>query len=341
MYDDRGGDYGNNFYEGGDNAQVIGNERQLRREILARSVSKVWETALPEWDIAGMTDGRAICLCGHDPIHEIFHIVNCKNGERGGIGNTCITKFMGRDVSGFADCLGRIRRDPTKALNKEAAEFCLGRRLINELEYDFTLATLRKRKLSPADDTLRRHINRNILAGLATAPVYDPEILARIVAAKLEVEARAAAEIQAARDAWNTARAAEIEARNAAEVIREAARVAEIEAWNAGAPARAAEAARRDAARAAELEAWRAAAPARAAKARADAEAYRQDRERQRRQAANDHLNNIRDRAVAKGNIRLAAINASKVAAINNTGNKTSAKPPRSKATARHPRWMS
>jgi hypothetical protein len=184
------------FYEGGETALVIGNERTLRREILKRSVSQVWEVALSEWHIAGISHGRAICLCGHDPIHEIFHIKNTENGECGLIGNVCITKFMGRDVSGFVDCFNRIRIDATKGLNKATAEFCLGRRLINELEYDFALPTLGKRSLSSADINLRRYINGRILKGLPNAPVYDPSILAQIIAKKAEAAAKAARAVE-------------------------------------------------------------------------------------------------------------------------------------------------
>jgi hypothetical protein len=72
------------------------NFKILREEILVRSVSKVWELAVGEWELIEITQrSPGICLCTHQPIVNHCILRNNLNERIAVVGNVCVKRFMG------------------------------------------------------------------------------------------------------------------------------------------------------------------------------------------------------------------------------------------------------
>ncbi|WP_025599568.1 hypothetical protein [Burkholderia sp. WSM2230] len=147
----------------------------LKAEILARSNSRVWESAVGEWDLdhiftVDRTDdggfvehGHGVCLCSHQPIVEHCVLKNHVNGNEAVVGNVCVKRFMGIDYSLLFDGVARIRKDISKAANAALIQFVHERGEITDWELGFLSDTKSKRALSAKQRTTRQRINSKIL----------------------------------------------------------------------------------------------------------------------------------------------------------------------------------
>ncbi|MBB4515838.1 hypothetical protein [Paraburkholderia fungorum] len=151
----------------------------LKEEILSRSNSKVWESAVGEWDLdhiftierneeggGVIGHGYGVCLCSHQPIVEHCVLKNQANGNEAIVGNVCVKRFMGIDYSLLFDGVSRIRKDIKKAANSALIQFVHARGEITDWELGFLSDTKSKRMLSAKQRAARQRINRKILVYL-------------------------------------------------------------------------------------------------------------------------------------------------------------------------------
>ena len=138
----------------------------LREEIINRSVAKQWEPARLEWSVyeIWLADEPGVCLCGHSPIKEMCELENGKNGAHVIVGNCCVQRFMGLQSANLFAGLRRIREDAERAMNLEMIEHAWRMNWITRWEYDFSIDTMRKRKLSPKQAVVRVRINERVAA---------------------------------------------------------------------------------------------------------------------------------------------------------------------------------
>jgi hypothetical protein len=139
---------------------------KLIKEILSRSESKDWDSAKLEWDFVSVFESEVeeTCLCGHYPIKNICIIENLKNGNSVEIGNCCVKKFIDVDI-GDKVILSRrrIKDDITKGLNEITLDYLYDNDIINDWEYNFSLNTKLKRRLSGKQSEVRKKINNKFL----------------------------------------------------------------------------------------------------------------------------------------------------------------------------------
>ncbi len=87
---------------------------QLIDVILSNSVSKIWSSAVEEWEISSMEedeDADGICLCGNTGLRYLYEIKNHKNGNfLFPIGSTCIKKFERDDLDEEVENRDRLLR---------------------------------------------------------------------------------------------------------------------------------------------------------------------------------------------------------------------------------------
>ena len=140
-------------------------EYRLIKEIVLRSRAKSWNRAKLEWWLEEVyrQDDPDECLCGHFPINEICILRNVKNGASATVGNVCVKKFLGLPSNKIFRALGRIVADESKALNEAAIEHARGKGWITAWERTFYLDTMRKRRLSDPQLSIRIEINRKVL----------------------------------------------------------------------------------------------------------------------------------------------------------------------------------
>jgi hypothetical protein len=102
-------------------------------------------------------------LCGHS-IYNICIIENLKNGNKAEVGNCCVKKFMDVDIGDKVILsINRIKKDITKGLNKITLDYLYDNNIINDWEYNFSLNTKLKRRLSGKQLDIRKKINNKFL----------------------------------------------------------------------------------------------------------------------------------------------------------------------------------
>ena len=144
------------------------NFQQLKAKILKLSHATVWEMAKKEWKLVEISeaDEPETCLCGHFPIIELCTIHNNTTHKSVDVGNICVKRFLGFRSDLIFASLKRIRKDMTKSIGADAAVFFHERSVINGWEYEFQQNTVRKRHLSPKQQTTRQTINEKVLASI-------------------------------------------------------------------------------------------------------------------------------------------------------------------------------
>ncbi|PJE53621.1 hypothetical protein [Marinomonas sp. BSi20584] len=140
-------------------------EYKLMKEIIDLSVSKVWDAAKLEWSLAQIyeADEPERCLCGHFPIIEICILQNNHNHNQATLGNCCVKKFIGLPSDKIFQAVKRVRKDNEKSLNAEAIIHAYRNGWINEWEYNFSIDTIRKIKLSVKQLQTRVKVNEKML----------------------------------------------------------------------------------------------------------------------------------------------------------------------------------
>lgn len=150
-------------------------EYKLTEEILKRSQSKVWDLAKLEWKLHEIyeADEPETCLCGHFPIIEICTLRNKFNAQSATVGNCCVKKFIGLPSDLIFQAVKRIRKDNRRTLNAEAIQHAYEKGWINEWEYNFSVDTMRKRKLSAKQLQTRTKVNEKMLANMKRSSATD------------------------------------------------------------------------------------------------------------------------------------------------------------------------
>lgn len=140
-------------------------EFKLTSEIVARSVSKIWDCAKLEWMLHEVyeADEPETCLCGHHPIIELCVLRNKVNQGLATVGNCCVKKFIGLPSDLIFQAVKRVRADGARSLNAEALAHALEKSWINKWEYDFYLSLIRKRNLSDKQAAKKQQINQKFL----------------------------------------------------------------------------------------------------------------------------------------------------------------------------------
>lgn len=143
-------------------------EYKLTEEIISLSNATLWDAAKCEWSLSEVyeADEPERCLCDHFPIREVCILKNGVNGNVANVGNCCVKKFIGLPSDKIFQAVKRVRKDNGKALNGEAIDHAYRREWINKWEYDFSMNTLRKRKLTEKQLNTRRSINLKILSAM-------------------------------------------------------------------------------------------------------------------------------------------------------------------------------
>lgn len=138
----------------------------LRDEIINRSVAKDWGFARREWVLQSimMSESPEVCLCGHNPIFELCYIANGATGAVVIVGNRCVQQFLGLPSKNLFAGLKRIKSNAVKSMNRALIEYARGKGWLSDWEYGFCIDTLRKRKLTAAQNEKRSEINRKVLA---------------------------------------------------------------------------------------------------------------------------------------------------------------------------------
>lgn len=143
-------------------------EYKLTQEIINLSQSNYWDTAKLEWSLSEVFEAEEpeTCLCGHFPIIEICILQNKLNHQFATVGNCCVKKFLGLPSSKIFQAVKRVRNNEEKSLNEEAIRHAHNKGWMSDWEYGFSIDTMRKRKLSSKQLSIRISINRKVLSNM-------------------------------------------------------------------------------------------------------------------------------------------------------------------------------
>ena len=102
-----------------------------------------WKDAALEWNLVGISWEKegGHCICGHF-IKEFCYIRNVVNKNRTIVGNCCITKLGGQDLTNVFRALAQNKVNPA------LIGYALEARVISGWEFDFMMDVWRKRKFS-------------------------------------------------------------------------------------------------------------------------------------------------------------------------------------------------
>ena len=154
------------------------NQERLQSEIIAMSEADNFGQARTEWEVEhvyklGPEEELETCLCGYPRIVNVCEIVNTKNGNRAVVGTSCVSRFLGPRSQAILKAMSRIIEDPTRSLNAAVLDLLKSRGVINLSDYNASLRTTRKRKLTASLRELRARVNN---AAIAHFKRRDPEL---------------------------------------------------------------------------------------------------------------------------------------------------------------------
>lgn len=131
------------------------NQKKFFQTLCKYSQNKDPKLAVLEWDykMSKWKDNK--CICGHD-IYENCIIINKKNGNILTIGNSCIKKFIHKDVSFIFGGWKKVKEG--KMPNKSFINYCFEKGYIFENQRDFLINYHRKRKFSGAQQRFKEKI---------------------------------------------------------------------------------------------------------------------------------------------------------------------------------------
>lgn len=158
----------------------------LPQRIIDLSVAKDWPHAVQEWvpDGVDILEGDTeTCLCGHNPIVELCHIRNTRNGNTAIVGNRCIEKFEagseGHAVFGavprIIDAVKRILENGAASANEALISLAIQKRVFTDRDASFYRDIGRKRNLSENQESYKLALNRKLKFGIIyrTSELYD------------------------------------------------------------------------------------------------------------------------------------------------------------------------
>lgn len=139
----------------------------LTTQILALSVSSIWNDAKLEWQLEEVIKDETprTCLCGHSPILEICKIRNTKNNNTAIVGNCCVKRFTDLPSQKIFQAVARVQKDWWRTLNAETIKYAHHKGWITAPERQLYLDTIRKQIQSmPQNENMNRNeINQRIL----------------------------------------------------------------------------------------------------------------------------------------------------------------------------------
>ncbi len=139
-------------------------EYLLTTELMKLSSASKWDEAKLEWDVSNIerVEEFETCLCGHFPIIEVCTIYNEKTRKEARVGNCCVKKFNEKSDKIFK-AVGRVKKDPEKAVNSETLLLAVKNNWIDTKSFSFYLDIIRKRKLSERQLAWKKRINEKIV----------------------------------------------------------------------------------------------------------------------------------------------------------------------------------
>lgn len=149
----------------------MSNFKELIKKVteFSNNSTNCWDKIKEEWELIDITktDNYSNCLCGKE-IKELCYIQNKYNKEILIVGNECIKKVcpnteLNTKTHTLFDCINKLKKDKTKAPNKLLISYCKKKDILTDWEYEFSLNTYKKRKLSEKQLYWRKEINSKIL----------------------------------------------------------------------------------------------------------------------------------------------------------------------------------
>ena len=130
---------------------------ELFPQIMELSEADNWQEAALEWKLIGIQWDKEgdYCICGHF-IKEKCFIRNVVNNNRTVVGNCCIKKFKGKDLTNVFRALSQ------KRINPALIGYAYEEKVINEWEFDFMMDLWRKRKFSEKQERKFNEIKAKI-----------------------------------------------------------------------------------------------------------------------------------------------------------------------------------
>lgn len=121
-------------------------EERLTTELLARSMSKDWDTAKTEWFLHHVMEGVSTCICGKNPIQKICILENKYNKDQVILGSTCVEKYMFIKCEHIFTDMAALRKG--RFVKLATLDYAKSRGFVNDWEYGFYLNLQKFKKLS-------------------------------------------------------------------------------------------------------------------------------------------------------------------------------------------------
>jgi hypothetical protein len=155
-------------------------QEKLQERIIAMSEAKDFAAARNEWEVSGVyeleqEEELATCLCGYPQIRHVCEIRNKQNGNMAIVGNSCVSRFLGPHNRAITEALSRIIKHPARSLNGAVLDFLHQRKVISPCDYETSIRSTRKRKLTTSLRELRARVNSLAIAYFRRR---DPEVRA-------------------------------------------------------------------------------------------------------------------------------------------------------------------
>ena len=137
----------------------------LQAEILQKSHSKDWATAILEWDLSDIyEDQDGVCTCGYHPItqHNILENVHTKTTLV--VGRICVRRFLDKpELEKIWRALDKLKSNPGTTVPLVLIDLAQQRGWCNQTEAEFLRDIRCKRCLSPKQQKWRDQLARKIL----------------------------------------------------------------------------------------------------------------------------------------------------------------------------------
>jgi hypothetical protein len=115
------------------------NQENLKKLVIEKSNSDVWECAKTEWDLIFIYDKKSSCVCGHG-ITENCEIENRLNKNKLIVGNVCINHFKEKHLSVSKTCrvsLKNVQKNRNSVnANNALLKLCVRLDILSKKEMD-------------------------------------------------------------------------------------------------------------------------------------------------------------------------------------------------------------
>lgn len=137
----------------------------LQAEILQKSRSKNWATAVLEWDLSDIyEDQDGVCTCGYYPITQHNILENIHTKATLVVGRICVKRFLDKpELEKIWRALDRLKSKPGTTVPLVLIDLAQQRGWCNQTESEFLRDIRCKRYLSPKQQKWRDQLARKIL----------------------------------------------------------------------------------------------------------------------------------------------------------------------------------